>query len=100
MNFELGPYKAALLLVIFASSAGVALAQDEPATRSQVDRIDRRLEAVRDELIEVRRDLHRHPEVSGQEERTAGVVSARKAATDPGRPPLRTPTTPCPPTPV
>ena len=27
--------------------------------------------------IELRRDLHRHPEVSGQEQRTAGVVTSR-----------------------
>jgi len=39
--------------------------------------VTERLEALRHELIEVRRDLHRHPEVSGEEERTAGVVAAR-----------------------
>ena len=42
--------------------------------------IDARIEALRDELIEIRRDLHRHPEVSGEEERTAGVVAARLEA--------------------
>jgi len=39
-----------------------------------------RIEALRAELIEVRRDLHRHPEVSGEEERTAGVVARRLEA--------------------
>ena len=33
------------------------------------------IEGRRAELIELRRDLHRHPEISGQEERTAGVVA-------------------------
>ncbi len=45
-----------------------------------VERMNRRLESARDELIETRRDLHRHPEVSGQEERTAGIVAARLRA--------------------
>ena len=39
--------------------------------------MNRQLESVRQELIDVRRDIHRHPEVSGQEERTAGIVAAR-----------------------
>lgn len=49
----------------------------EEAGSSPLDRMAQRLAEVRDELIEVRRDLHRHPELSGQEERTAGVVAAR-----------------------
>jgi amidohydrolase len=44
--------------------------------------VDGRLLEARDELIEVRRDLHRHPEVSGREERTAGVIAARLRALD------------------
>jgi len=65
------------LLAYFALAAGsTAQAQSQEL----VDRADRRLESLRQELIEVRRDLHRHPEVSGQEERTAGVVAARLRA--------------------
>jgi len=33
------------------------------------------LEARRSELIEIRRDIHRHPEPSGDEDRTAGIVA-------------------------
>jgi metal-dependent amidase/aminoacylase/carboxypeptidase family protein len=40
-----------------------------------LDRMDRRLAAVADELVAIRRDIHRHPELSGEEERTAGVVA-------------------------
>jgi metal-dependent amidase/aminoacylase/carboxypeptidase family protein len=36
-----------------------------------------RLDAVNAELIDVRRDIHRHPETSGQEVRTARLVTAR-----------------------
>jgi amidohydrolase len=35
------------------------------------------LEGARNDLIELRRDLHRHPELSGQEERTAKLVAER-----------------------
>lgn len=35
----------------------------------------RALEARRSELIEIRRDIHRHPEPSGDEDRTAGIVA-------------------------
>ncbi len=34
-------------------------------------------EALRDQLIETRRDFHRHPELSNREERTARVVAER-----------------------
>lgn len=40
-------------------------------------RVAEQLEQARAELIAVRRDLHRHPELSGQEVRTAGVVAER-----------------------
>jgi metal-dependent amidase/aminoacylase/carboxypeptidase family protein len=39
-----------------------------------------RLEAHRGDLIELRRDIHRNPEVSGEEERTAALVAARLQA--------------------
>jgi len=65
------------LLATFALAAGSAA---HAQNQELVDRADRRLESLRQELIDVRRDLHRHPEVSGQEERTAGVVVARLRA--------------------
>jgi amidohydrolase len=40
-------------------------------------KFSQQLETLRQELIDVRRDLHRHPEVSGKEERTAGIVADR-----------------------
>jgi metal-dependent amidase/aminoacylase/carboxypeptidase family protein len=42
-----------------------------------LERMDQRLAAVADELVAIRRDIHRHPELSGQEERTAGIVAKR-----------------------
>ena len=49
-----------------------------PATAAPpVEPISTHLEDARAELIELRRDLHRHPELSGQEERTAKVIAER-----------------------
>ena len=69
--------------------AGVALATFALASfvtteaRSQTpnDALQRRVEEVltrrEAQIVEVRRDIHRNPEVSGAEERTAGIVAAR-----------------------
>ncbi len=62
-----------LAVLVLAASGPAAHAQDQ----TLIDRIDHRLENVRADLIELRRDIHRHPELSGQEERTAGIVAAR-----------------------
>ena len=32
-------------------------------------------ESLRDKLIEIRRDFHMHPELSGEEARTSGIVA-------------------------
>jgi len=66
-------------LVWLATSGG---AGQDAAPVGHEDRLAARLEAVRAELIELRRDLHRYPEVSGQEERTAAVVAEALRALD------------------
>ena len=71
--------RAAILAVLLSSSPGLAAAQGQDAASLQAT-VDSRLFETRDELIEVRRDIHRHPEVSGREERTAGVVAGRLRA--------------------
>jgi len=48
---------------------------DDQPSKMLMERIEKTLEAKRSELIELYRDLHRHPEVSGQEERTAQVIA-------------------------
>jgi len=63
---------------VLASSA-VAMAQSTDVAALQ-EAVDRRLVEQRSGLIEVRRDLHRNPEVSGREKRTAGVIAARLRA--------------------
>lgn len=42
--------------------------------------IEARLQTVHDDLIEFRRDLHRHPELAGEEERTADRIAKRLRA--------------------
>jgi amidohydrolase len=39
------------------------------------DRISAQVERLEREVVEIRRDLHMHPEVAGKEERTSGVVA-------------------------
>ena len=39
--------------------------------------LEKHVEVLRDRLIETRRDFHMHPELSGEEERTAGIVASR-----------------------
>lgn len=63
-----------LVLLVLMQICYLASAQDTETL--QVTFSDH-LETMRNELIEVRRDIHRHPELSGQEERTASVVATR-----------------------
>ena len=46
-------------------------------TDASSTRIDADVEKLDDELIELRRDLHAHPELSWAEERTTGVIAKR-----------------------
>ncbi|MCP4657957.1 MAG: amidohydrolase [bacterium] len=68
---------ALVLILLFIIPLG---AFGESAEMTQAERIDKALESARAELIEIHRDLHRHPELSGQEQRTAGVVAERLRA--------------------
>ena len=60
-----------------ATAAAATVPQPSPprARPSLEGQIDARLRARRAALIEIRRDIHRHPEVSGQEIRTAALVA-------------------------
>lgn len=69
------PAFAALLFL-----SAPALAQNQVA--SLADRLAVRLSAVDSELTELRRDIHRHPELSGQEVRTAALIADRLVALD------------------
>src|SRR6266852_3421304 len=54
--------------------AGVCIAQ------TREERISRAADALRDKLIEQRRDFHMHPELSNREERTSRIVAERLRA--------------------
>jgi amidohydrolase len=55
-------------------------AELESGADERLERMSAALEGSRAELIEIRRDIHRHPELSGQEERTAALVADRLRA--------------------
>lgn len=50
------------------------------STAALMARVVDRLDAERTELIELRRDIHRNPELSNEEERTANLVATRLEA--------------------
>lgn len=60
-----------------ASGRAVAVGRGQPVAQGAVDAEVARLKRG---LIELRRDLHRHPEGPGQEQRTAGVVARKLRA--------------------
>jgi amidohydrolase len=60
-----------------AAALCVSLCFQAPAKETASATFARWIEGERARWIEVRRDLHRHPELSGEEERTAGIVAAR-----------------------
>ncbi len=70
------PARVTIVALGILTTAGPVTAQSENVAVLQ-EAVNERLAEQRRDLIEVRRDLHRHPEVSGREERTAGVIAAR-----------------------
>ncbi len=70
-----------MLLVLMVLPLGVICPlSNAEKNEDTFKRIDRTLEMQRDSLFELHRDLHSHPEVSGNEERTARVITDRLRA--------------------
>ena len=71
-----------LLLIVLLSSAAAALqarqASKVPAAMSS--RIDAIANELYPSIVEIRRDLHRHPELGFREQRTAGIVAEKLRA--------------------
>jgi metal-dependent amidase/aminoacylase/carboxypeptidase family protein len=84
------PVAMVLIWAALLSSAGFVCAQAEaappaavaPASRatSLGDAAEDRLKSVGPQLVELRHDLHRHPEPSGEETRTAATIADRLRA--------------------
>lgn len=77
---------AALVVVMLAAcsmapsepnATSLAISQGADAGSALSDRASARLQALHDDLIAFRRDLHRHPELSGVEVRTAAKIAER-----------------------
>jgi len=66
--------------LVAATLAAARVGADESAGGTLFERAERSIEARRQEIVDLRRDLHRHPELSGEEERTAGIVAERLRA--------------------
>jgi metal-dependent amidase/aminoacylase/carboxypeptidase family protein len=68
-----------VLVAVYAGSAGdgsedirIEALADNP---SIVKRIAEEADKIYEEIVEIRHDLHKHPELSGKEERTSGVIA-------------------------
>jgi metal-dependent amidase/aminoacylase/carboxypeptidase family protein len=65
---------------VVVAGAGLALtprSAAEPVDEAAIDAVATRLDG---DLVELRRDIHRHPEIAGEERRTADVVAQRLRA--------------------
>jgi metal-dependent amidase/aminoacylase/carboxypeptidase family protein len=60
-----------------AGVVGAGLAAPRPAHAGRDDAIDAVASRLDRDLIDLRRDIHAHPEIAGREERTARVVAER-----------------------
>jgi metal-dependent amidase/aminoacylase/carboxypeptidase family protein len=67
--------KPAFVLFIFMYSY-VGLAQTVQNQHSVHDQIQHQAEKIFGDLVNIRRDIYRHPELSGQEKRTAKLIEA------------------------
>ena len=77
MNFATTRARLGILLATVFSAAQLQGAQPGP---SVLDQIRTNLEQAQPRLTELRHDLHRHPEASGEERRTAEIVAAHLRA--------------------
>ena len=67
----MSPSRLAVTMLAMVAAATPAVGQ------SVAERVADRLNAIESELIALRHDLHQHPEVSGAEVRTSGLIAAR-----------------------
>ena len=66
----------ALILACIASQQETALMAASPRPNDPETRIREAVAALEPRLIEIRRDLHAHPELAFEEVRTSGIVAA------------------------
>lgn len=60
-----------LLAIVLAGLAGVA-----PAQQDLAEQVDRNIIGIQDRILDWRRDIHEHPELSNRETRTSALVAA------------------------
>ena len=71
------PLRAGACKSIAALFFGLSLSAIADPSSRRVEEVARETESMRSRLIETRRDIHRHPELSNREERTSALVVQR-----------------------
>lgn len=85
-RFRLGAPSGSAVFPVLACVAALpipsgAVTPSPPRARPSIEgQIDARVRATLPSLVEIRRDIHRHPELSGQERRTAALVAKKLRA--------------------
>jgi amidohydrolase len=69
---HVGGYRSSAVLFLFVALNAVAAPSPQ-----RIAEVARKTEEIRARLIETRRDIHRHPELSNREERTSALVAQR-----------------------
>src|SRR5215510_4028823 len=69
-----------VITILLSISLPFVAASARPSEPARAEQIARAAEALRAKLVEQRRDLHMHPELSNREERTSRVVAERLRA--------------------
>ena len=73
----------ALIACFMVTQSGFAFQQSYDAEAGHLlTQVEAQLEEVREELVAFRRDIHQHPEVSGEEKRTSRAIVKRLKALD------------------
>ncbi|WP_394828289.1 M20 family metallopeptidase [Pendulispora albinea] len=80
MKKTLWPVRPACLALLAGALSCSSNDSESPKASPPLDTIRTKAESLREELIGIRRDIHMHPELSGEESRTAKLVADRLRA--------------------
>lgn len=77
MMHQRSVYKKTLIIVVVFTFIAVSAGTGKPGQIPIETRIARKADSLYEQIVKIRRHIHQHPELSGQEVRTAGVIAKR-----------------------
>jgi len=67
--------KLLLIFILVILISGTSFGQENNVESSLHQRLQQHTDEIFEDLVKIRRDFHRHPEISGQEEMTSGKIA-------------------------